>query len=250
MGESLQGLSLFVSGQANMIKRTAVLIDGGLLREKIKQSCYDDLRRRKLPLARPDGSMKRMHDMITARDYANRVVTFAHACLDLKQEELYRIFYYDSPLYDGGPSRIHPHPMGATARITESDAVGHQKQLLGFLRTEEFVAVRLGEMSFDGWVPSRSSLTGAIATGRAFLPTDFIPMLRQKGVDLRIGVDMVLLAKDKIIDRIILVTSDSDLVPAMKLARREGVQVVLIHLGSFVKHLLREHADIYRKATC
>ena len=70
--------------------------------------------------------------------------------------------------------------------------------------------------------------------------------MRQKGVDLRIGVDIALMAKDGLVDRIVLVAGDSDLVPAMKLARREGVQVVLVSLGHGIKPILKEHADFYR----
>jgi len=41
-------------------------------------------------------------------------------------------------------------------------------------------------------------------------------------------------------DRVILVTADSDFVPAMKFARREGVQVVLVTMGhTLVKRELR-----------
>jgi uncharacterized LabA/DUF88 family protein len=49
-----------------------------------------------------------------------------------------------------------------------------------------------------------------------------------------------------LIDRIVVVSGDSDIVPAMKVARREGVQVVLTSLTHNVKASLREHADLYR----
>jgi uncharacterized LabA/DUF88 family protein len=54
------------------------------------------------------------------------------------------------------------------------------------------------------------------------------------------------MAKDRLIDRIVVVSGDADIVPAMKLARREGVQVVLASLNHNVKASLREHADLYR----
>jgi NYN domain len=55
------------------------------------------------------------------------------------------------------------------------------------------------------------------------------------------------MAKDRLVDRIVVVSGDADLTPAMKAARREGVQVVLVALGHTVKASLREHADIYRE---
>ena len=47
-----------------------------------------------------------------------------------------------------------------------------------------------------------------------------------------------MIAVKKIVDRIILVNSDSDLVPAVKFARRESVQVVLVTMGH--KQIKRE----------
>ena len=44
-----------------------------------------------------------------------------------------------------------------------------------------------------------------------------------------------------------LVTAEGDFVPAMKFARREGVQVVLVTLGhTLVKRELKIHADELR----
>jgi uncharacterized LabA/DUF88 family protein len=119
--------------------------------------------------------------------------------------------------------------------------------VLDILRREAFFAVRTGELSFDGWVPLDDALKDVILTGRPFTAADFKPLLRQKGIDLKIGVDTTLLAKEQLVERLVLVACDSDLVPAMKLARRVGVQIVLVSLGAGVKKLLREHADIYRQ---
>jgi len=51
--------------------------------------------------------------------------------------------------------------------------------------------------------------------------------LRQKGVDIRIGLDITTLTLKKQVDTIILVSGDSDFVPAAKLARREGIEFIL-----------------------
>lgn len=50
-------------------------------------------------------------------------------------------------------------------------------------------------------------------------------MAQQKGVDMRVGVDIASLAYKKQVDQIILIAGDSDFVPAAKLARREGVDL-------------------------
>ena len=56
-------------------------------------------------------------------------------------------------------------------------------------------------------------------------------MMKQKGVDMRIGVDIASLAYKKQVNQIILIAGDSDFVPAAKLARREGIDFVLDPLG-------------------
>jgi uncharacterized LabA/DUF88 family protein len=49
--------------------------------------------------------------------------------------------------------------------------------------------------------------------------SDVLYEVEQKGVDVRIGVDIATLAYKKLVDRIVLVTGDSDFVPAAELAR-------------------------------
>lgn len=67
--------------------------------------------------------------------------------------------------------------------------------------------------------------------------------LRQKAVDMRIGTDISSLTLKRQVDTIILVAGDSDFVPASKLARREGVRVILDPMWRSVKPSLFEHID-------
>lgn len=67
--------------------------------------------------------------------------------------------------------------------------------------------------------------------------------LRQKGVDMRIGIDIVSLTLKKQADTIILVAGDSDFVPAAKLARREGMEFLLDPLWQQINDDLYEHID-------
>ena len=73
---------------------------------------------------------------------------------------------------------------------------------------------------------------------------DLRPNVHQKGVDMRIGLDIASLTLKKQVEVIVLVTSDSDFVPAMKFARREGAQLFLVALDSRVTDEVREHADL------
>lgn len=53
-------------------------------------------------------------------------------------------------------------------------------------------------------------------------------IFREKGVDVRIAVDLVSLSCDKIISTAILCSSDSDLQPAIAEAKRRGVKIVYL----------------------
>jgi uncharacterized LabA/DUF88 family protein len=46
------------------------------------------------------------------------------------------------------------------------------------------------------------------------------------------------------VDTVVVVTGDSDLVPAFKFARREGGRVFLDHMGHRVRRDLKAHADL------
>lgn len=73
---------------------------------------------------------------------------------------------------------------------------------------------------------------------------DIRPNIQQKGVDMRIGLDIASLTLKEHARIIVLVTGDSDFVPAMKFARREGAQLFLVRLDHGVSPDLLEHADI------
>ena len=60
-----------------------------------------------------------------------------------------------------------------------------------------------------------------------------ILIFKEKGVNVRIGVDMVVLASDKKFDSIILGSSDSDLQPAIKEIVKKGIEC--IYLGFEIK---------------
>lgn len=65
---------------------------------------------------------------------------------------------------------------------------------------------------------------------------------------MKIGLDIATLAYNKLVDQIVLISGDSDFVPAAKLARREGIDFILDSLFANVKPELSEHIDGLR--TC
>ena len=77
---------------------------------------------------------------------------------------------------------------------------------------------------------------------------DFKPDFEQKGVDMRIGLDIAKFAKTRSVDRIALISNDTDCLPAMKHARIAGLQVVLVALpNSKPAPELLWHCDFERK---
>ena len=76
---------------------------------------------------------------------------------------------------------------------------------------------------------------------------DFDPDFEQKGVDMRIGLDIAAYSASRAVDRIILVSGDTDCVPALKYGRRAGLQTVLIEPPTLkLAPELLAHADFRR----
>ena len=96
----------------------------------------------------------------------------------------------------------------------------------------------MGELSFDGWneVTKTDPETGPVTT-------DYTPKLRQKGVDMKVGLDMALMALKHTVDKVVLVAGDSDFVAPMKFVRKEGLQVYLYSMSHKIKAKLIEHSD-------
>lgn len=153
--------------------------------------------------------------------------------LSREDEDVLRVLYYDCAPYQGSK----PRPVsGSIQNFSKSD--GWLRDLSG----RDLFAVRLGILKWRGWLPK-----SIIAKGSNVSDQDFKPEFEQKGVDLRIGLDIATYALDGLVDRIILVTGDTDLIPAMKLARRKGVQIVGIDFpGTKPNSELRAHVDISR----
>jgi uncharacterized LabA/DUF88 family protein len=68
------------------------------------------------------------------------------------------------------------------------------------------------------------------------------PIYVQKGIDIQLGVDLVLLSAKQQISHAVVIAGDSDLIPALSVAKNEGVLVHLYH-GSAPHRKLIEVAD-------
>jgi uncharacterized LabA/DUF88 family protein len=77
---------------------------------------------------------------------------------------------------------------------------------------------------------------------------DFKPDFEQKGVDMRIGLDIATFCRSRAVDRVVQMTNDTDCIPAMKYARISGLQVALASFPDRkVATELLWHSDFERK---
>lgn len=162
--------------------------------------------------------------------------------------ELYRIFFYDCPPLT---KRVHT-PVGKKAIDLSQTALAQFRLAVhGELQKVRKVALRLGRLNESFlWRPKADAMKAWLRTPDQFTPTDddFELDVTQKGVDMRLGLDVAAMAFKRQVNQIILVAADADFVPAAKLARREGIDVVLDPMGGFAAHDLIEHVDGVRSS--
>lgn len=204
-----------------MNKKTAVMLDLGFVLHALYR-----------PLGKRTATASEVHE-------------FAKKCVS-DGEELFRIYCYHCPPY----AFTEQHPLTRKpVHFKESPTFVSMSALHRELAVKDNVALREGEISFNGWVIKKYAAQDVAKTGRQLQPNDFEPDLKQKRVDIKIGLDVAWLSSKSIVDRIVLVTGDSDFIPAMKFARREGVQVILVTMDQHVKNDMRVHADEVRSVT-
>ena len=125
----------------------------------------------------------------------------------------------------------------------KQNLVGRMTSMFTDLARAPYFALRMGELSFNGWSVRQKALASQEA--QITIGADQLqPNISQKGVDMRLGMDIAALTLKGLAGIIVLVTGDSDFVPAMKFARREGAQLFLVTLGHGVKESMREHSDV------
>ena len=189
-------------------RKIAVMLDGGHVRVYTKKAGY-----------------------AYVPDYIEKI---AHACATA-DEELYRALYYDCAPFVGTATL----PIsGQKHQFQNSDAWLHE------LARKDLFAVRRGVLKFRGFVLKKIPFT----TGGPLKDSDFAPSFEQKGVDMRIGLDMAIFSANRAVELIALITNDTDCIPAMKHARRSGIQICLVELpGCKPSPELLAHTDFRRR---
>lgn len=152
-----------------------------------------------------------------SRDCGSPRIDFGKLATELaKPNDLLRTYYYHCLPYQSVPptqEEIDRH-------------LGKQRFFSALNRLNRF-EVREGKLEFRG--VDKDTLK---------------PIFEQKRVDIYLGVDLVLLAVKNKIARAILITGDSDFLPAIRAAKNEGVLIHLYH-GSGPQ---QPHRDLWEEA--
>ena len=204
-----------------MDHRFAILIDGAFFMRKLRA----ELGRRRPEVEDVVQKIQAIRDDPRFRGY-----------------ELLRVYYYDAVPASG---RI-THPVtGETVNLADTEVNRRNRAFHQKLELQPDIALRLGEAIIrpPGFKLTQRALRDRGIGTRGLRPDDFVFDIEQKGVDLRIGLDIARLSLNRLVRTLIVVTGDSDFIPAFKFARREGVRVVLYTMGHGVKGELKAHTD-------
>jgi uncharacterized LabA/DUF88 family protein len=204
-------------------KSTAILVDGAFFLKRYRR-CFKSAE---------------SHD---ARTVANNMYKML---LDhVEDEELYRILYYDCPPL---MKKAHNPITGKSIDFSKTDVALFRLEFFFELKKKRKIALRLGDLKDrNGWLiwpeKTKELLQKKITTDQ-LTEDDVFYDVNQKGIDIRIGIDIASLAYKKLVGKIVLVSGDSDFVPAAKLARREGIDFVLDPMWQRINDELFEHID-------
>lgn len=204
---------------------TAILVDGGFYRRRAYYFWGD-----KSPKERAD-------------ELYNFCIHLLHN--QREQRILYRLFYYDCPPI----SKIVYNPVTKKQiDLGKTDDYKWTQDFFNELKHKRKVALRLGRLSdnalqYNIKPDSFKKLLNGKLSLEQLTDNDIKLNIEQKGVDMRIGVDISSLAFKHQVQQIILISGDSDFVPAAKQARREGIDFILAPMGAAIKSDLYEHID-------
>lgn len=159
---------------------------------------------------------------------------------DLALLDLLRIYFYDSPPATG---KLKNPIDGSVIDLSNSAVFTRNTQLLNDLELLPDFSVRKGELVARGWKIGKAAMRKLLKKPAVPTAADLQPNIQQKGVDLRIGLDIARMALRGTAQVVVAITGDSDLIPAFKFARREGMRVYLDHLGGPVRRELKVHVD-------
>ncbi|MHB1933654.1 MAG: NYN domain-containing protein [Leptospirillum sp.] len=196
--------------------------------------------------------LKRIHSIygsLTPSDTVTVLMNGCHSLLSKKYnhtpKNLYRILFYDCPPLN---KKFHNPISKKSVDLSKSDLFIFRTQFHRELLNQANLALRRGNIDelHPPWTINPVKLKEIFSKKTTFedlTENDVSLSFRQKGVDMKIGLDIASLTYKKLVEQIILISGDSDFVPAAKLARREGIQFLLDPMQANIKPDLFEHID-------
>ncbi|EPV5542751.1 NYN domain-containing protein [Campylobacter lari] len=152
---------------------------------------------------------------MTPEELAKRLKDYVFESVKRNRDYLYRVYVYDcEPLNKNVPMS----PIEKTDKslnLGKTDTFKFRTRLLGCLRQQPYFAVRLGEIdenSFQWKIKDYKKFKQLLQKEieiDSLTEDDFVLDVRQKGVDMKIGLDIATLSIKKQIEKIILITADS-----------------------------------------
>jgi hypothetical protein len=157
-----------------MSGKFAILVDGGFITKKLKQ--------------------RHKHYPTVAEIEAELTRIKAHP--SLRAQTLLRVYFYDAPPASG---RLTNPISGTTLDLSTQAQSSASLGLRQSLEMRSDIALREGETAVHGWALGDAALKNIIENGpRVLQARDFVPNIEQKGVDLRIGLDIARLSLCKL----------------------------------------------------
>lgn len=161
------------------------------------------------------------------------------------QHRLYRIFYYDCPPI---ATSIFNPLTNRTENLGANQTYNWTITFFDELRKKRKMALRLGHINPNSvqYILNSKALKDLCSGKRIWSDINQLDLrlvMDQKGVDMKIGLDIASLSYKQQVSQIILISGDSDFVSAAKLARREGIDFVLDPMGAPIRPDLFEHID-------
>lgn len=205
--------------------RTAIMVDGAFYRKRAYYFWGD----------------------VTPAERAKELAQYCKRHIKDENEgaSLYRVFYYDCP---PSPKKVYHPLLKTTVDLSATDQYKWANDFFTELKHQRKFALRFGRLAEEqAFYNLRPEVTRKLLNGTKAISdlkeSDFVINMKQKGVDMRIGVDIASVTFKQQVDRIILISGDSDFVSAAKQARREGIDFILDPMRSPIKDDLFEHID-------
>lgn len=196
----------------------AILIDAGYYK-----SCYRSIKSK--PITNPQHIINHCTKLLNDES--------------IFDEKLLRIYYYDCEPFSGEHQSFDDSIIdyGITTEYKTNEEFQNK------LKHMDDIAFRKGLLQLNGWKIKNHQIKKMYTSNKIPEKKQIKPDFKQKRIDIKIGLDIAWLASKKLVTTLVLITGDTDFIPAMKFARREGVRVVINSLKREISLSLKEHSD-------